>query len=293
MIKLNTIYEQDCIDFMKVLSLEKITVDAIVTSPPYNINKEYGTYKDNKKRAEYLNWIYERAKLSHLILKDNGSFFLNFGGSLIDPTLPFEVVSKFTDAGYKLQNIFHWIKSISFEKDDIGKNNRMHDDCSVGHFKPITSDRFLTDLHEYIFHFTKTGDIRLERKAIGVRYQDKTNIGRWKSATEDQRDRGNVWFIPYSTINERRPHPAVFPEKLPNLCIKVHGVKNGMLVYDPFMGVGNTALACVNLGVDYIGTEIDEEYIKVAHADIEKRKKAKSALGQTQSGPYQTFLDFA
>lgn len=108
-------------------------------------------------------------------------------------------------------------------------------------------------------------------------YQDKTNIGRWKSATEDKRDRGNVWFIPYSTINESRPHPAVFPEKLPNLCIKVHGVKKGMLVYDPFMGVGNTALACINLGVDYLGTEIYAEYIKVAHADIEKRKKVRSA----------------
>jgi site-specific DNA-methyltransferase (adenine-specific) len=278
MIKLNTIYEQDCIDFMKVLSSEKITMDVIVTSPPYNINKEYGTYKDNKKRAEYLNWLYEIAKLSYLILKDDGSFFLNIGGSLKDPTLPFEVVNKFRDAGYKLQNIFHWIKSISFEKEDVGQNNRMHDDCSVGHSKPITSDRFLTDLHEFIFHFTKTNNIKLDKKAIGVPYQDKTNIGRWKSATEDKRDRGNVWFIPYSTIIESRPHPAVFPEKLPNLCIKVHGVKKGMLVYDPFMGVGNTALACINLGVDYLGTEIDAEYIKVTYADIEKRKKLSHLL---------------
>jgi site-specific DNA-methyltransferase (adenine-specific) len=145
MIELNTIYRQDCIDFMKSLCAEKITVDVIVTSPPYNINKEYGIYKDNKKRAEYLNWLYDIAKLSYLILKDDGSFFLNISGLLIDPTLPFEVVNKFLDAGYKLQNIFHWIKSISFEKEDVGKSDRMHDDCSVGlgHFKPITSVRFL------------------------------------------------------------------------------------------------------------------------------------------------------
>jgi site-specific DNA-methyltransferase (adenine-specific) len=149
----------------------------------------------------------------------------------------------------------------------------MHDDCSVGHFKPITSDRFLTGLHEYIFHFTKTNDIKLDRKAIGVPYQDKTNIERWKSATEDKRDRGNVWFIPYPTINENRPHPAVFPEKLPYLCIKLHGVKKRMVVYDPFMGVGNTALACNNLGVDYLGTEIDAEYIKIANEGIERRLK--------------------
>ena len=51
------------------------------------------------------------------------------------------------------------------------------------------------DLQEYIFHLTKGGDVKMDKKAIGVPYQDKTNIGRWKSAIEDKRDIGNVWFI--------------------------------------------------------------------------------------------------
>jgi site-specific DNA-methyltransferase (adenine-specific) len=46
-----------------------------------------------------------------------------------------------------------------------------------------------------------------------------------------------------------------------------------MLVYDPFMGIGTTALACLKLGIDYIGTEIDSEYIKVAKDDINNKKK--------------------
>ena len=46
-----------------------------------------------------------------------------------------------------------------------------------------------------------------------------------------------------------------------------------MIVYDPFMGIGTTALACIRLGVNYLGTDIDAEYIKVAMEDIEKRKK--------------------
>jgi DNA modification methylase len=58
-----------------------MTIDVIVTSPPYNINKEYGTYKDNKKGKDYLDWLHEIAKLSHTILKDGGSFFLNIGGT--------------------------------------------------------------------------------------------------------------------------------------------------------------------------------------------------------------------
>ena len=258
---------------MNNLNAENIRIDVIVTSPPYNINKEYSSYRDNKEREEYLNWLYQIAKLSYLILKDNGSFFLNIGGTHSDPMLPFDVVKKFKHAGYKLQNTIHWIKSISIEKEDVGKSNGKRHDYSVGHFKPIISERYLTDLQEYIFHLTKEGNIRVDKKAIGVPYQDKTNIGRWKSAIEDKRDRGNVWFIPYPTINEERPHPAVFPEKLPYLCIKMHGIRKDMIVYDPFMGIGTTALACIRLGVNYLGTDIDAEYIKVAMEDIEKRKK--------------------
>ena len=273
MITLNRIYEESCVDFMKSLNAENIRIDVIVTSPPYNINKEYSSYKDNKERDEYLNWLYQIAKLSYLILKDDGSFFLNIGGTHLDPWLPFDVLYKFKDVGYKLQNPNHWIKSISIEKEDVGKSNGMRYDFSVGHFKPINSERYLTNLQEYIFHLTKEGNVRVDKRAIGVPYQDKTNIGRWKSATEDKRDRGNVWLIPYPTINESRPHPAVFPEKLPYLCIKMHGVRKDMIVYDPFMGIGTTALTCIRLGVNYLGTEIDAEYVKVAMEDIEKRKK--------------------
>jgi site-specific DNA-methyltransferase (adenine-specific) len=58
---------------------------------------------------------------------------------------------------------------------------------SIGHFKPITSERYLTDVQEYIFHFTKTENVKIDKLAIGVNI--KTNIGRWKSAIEDRRDR--------------------------------------------------------------------------------------------------------
>ena len=272
MIDLNNIYHEDCKDFMKKLGSSKLKIDVIVTSPPYNLNKAYGLYNDNKERQNYLDWLYDIAKLSQWVLKDNGSFFLNIGGTPSDPMLPFEVISRFKDAKYQLQNTIHWIKSISFEKADVGKMNTIKD-YSIGHFKPIVSERYLTDLHEYIFHLTKDGNVKLDKRSIGVPYQDKTNIGRWKSATEDKRDRGNVWFIPYSTIQESRPHPAVFPEKLPYLCIKLHGLRKGMIVYDPFMGIGTTALACIQLGVNYIGTEIDSQYVKVSQEDVQKRNK--------------------
>jgi site-specific DNA-methyltransferase (adenine-specific) len=256
---------------MKKIIRNGLSVDVIVTSPPYNINKNYRSYVDKKERNEYLSWLSEIARTSYTILKNEASFFLNVSGAPSDSLLPLEVAKAFFDSGYKLQNTIHWIKSISIEKEDLAKTGSFSQskNVSLGHFKPIISQRFLNDFHEYIFHFTKDGDVKLDKLAIGVPYQDKSNIGRWKSSKEDKRDRGNVWFIPYQTIRKERPHPAIFPERLPYLCIKLHGIKKGMLVYDPFMGIGNTALACIQLNVNFIGTEIDYGYIQSAKERID------------------------
>ena len=250
---------------------QKFFVDVIVTSPPYNIDKRYSMYNDKISRRQYLKWMNKVANLSMPILRDNGSFFLNIGGTLLDPLIPFQVLQEFLKAGYKLQNTIHWIKSISIEVEDIGKNNFIKTDSSIGHFKPIISQRFLSDLHEYIFHFTKKGDIAIDKLAVGVTYQDKSNIKRWKSAKTDKRDRGNIWFIPYNTIQEKRPHPATFPEKLPYMCIKLHGIRKNTVIYDPFIGIGTTALACINLNVEFLGTDIDNKYIEIANENIKLR----------------------
>src|SRR6185369_13972096 len=84
------------------------------------------------------------------LLRPNGSFFLNIGAAPSNPMLPHEVVLSLRDE-FVLQNTFHWIKSITVE-------TRVGEEISVGHFKPISSKRFVTDCHEYIFHLTKHGD---------------------------------------------------------------------------------------------------------------------------------------
>ena len=122
---------------------------------------------------------------------------------------------------FVLQNTIHWIKSITIE-------DRNGDLKSHGHFKPINSKRFLNDCHEYIFHFAKCRQIEIDRLALGVPYQDKSNIARWSHTRgSDLRCRGNTWFIPYETIQSRekeRPHPATFPVQLAQWCVKLHGV---------------------------------------------------------------------
>ncbi len=57
MIDINQIYQEDCLVFMDKLRSQNMLVDVVVTSPPYNINKEYGLYEDNKKRDDYLTWL--------------------------------------------------------------------------------------------------------------------------------------------------------------------------------------------------------------------------------------------
>nr|WP_284738454.1 site-specific DNA-methyltransferase [Methanoculleus sp. CWC-02] len=262
----------DCIAGMQRLPAG--IVDVIVTSPPYNIGKDYNSYDDKKPREDYLDWIGEVAAGAARVLADDGSFFLNIGGKPRDPWIPFDVVQRFRPH-FELQNVIHWVKSIAIEKEDVGDYEKIAGDIAVGHYQPVNSARYLSQCHEHIFHFTKKGDVALDKLGVGVPYQDKSNIGRWKAAERDLRDRGNTWFIPYRTIRSSRPHPTSFPEKLPEMCIRLHGCRPGTLVLDPFMGIGSTALAAIALGADYIGFEIDPEYREIARIRIAEARREK------------------
>ena len=261
-----TFYLKDCISGMKENVSEK-SVDVVVTSPPYNIGIGYGSYNDALPREKYLAWMEEVGVVIKQALSDDGSFFLNVGNKPKDQWIAWDVASVMKKH-FILQNVIHWIKSIAISKADVGNYPNIAGDIAVGHFKPIVSDRFLNDCQEYIFHFTKTGDAHLDKLAVGVPYQDKTNIGRWKAAKADRRDRGNTWFISYETIQSKseRPHPATFPVKLPEMCIKLHG--DAKMVVDPFTGIGSTAVAAVGLGIPFVGFEIDKEYLDTAIARL-------------------------
>jgi DNA modification methylase len=98
---------------------------------------------------------------------------------------------------------------------------------------------------------------------------------------------GNAWFIPYTPTsklskqigieeghnyrkNSRADHPATFPEKLSEQCIKLSGIKKGSLVYDPFVGTGTTLVSAKKLGMIGIGTEINDSYIQFSKKRINK-----------------------
>jgi site-specific DNA-methyltransferase (adenine-specific) len=100
--------------------------------------------------------------------------------------------------------------------------------------------------------------------------------------------------MPYETIrckSERGDHPTIFPVKLPEMCIKLHGLRPDLSVLDPFCGTGTTAIACKKLGVNFIGFDIVQKYVKDA---IERVGREGSDIHSSSAGDnnYMTTLDF-
>ena len=250
---------EDCLEGMTRIA--DATIDLVVTSPPYNLGIAYSRYSDRQDREGYLAWCHEWATQVRRIMTPAGSLFLNLGASPSNPLLPHELILRLRDL-FVLQNTIHWIKAITIE-------NEEGEPVSRGHFKPISSPRYLNDCHEYIFHLTPEGRTPIDRLALGVPYADKSNIARWgHTGGSDRRCRGNTWFIPYKTIQRRqkeRPHPATFPVELVTNCIRLHGRRDDLVMLDPFLGLGNSALAAHECNAaKFIGFEIDQIYLREA-----------------------------
>ena len=229
------------------------SISVVATSPPFNLGTKYNRYKDDLPFDEYLAWLERIFTEIKRVLRDDGSFFLNTGSSRGRPWNAMrvaEAAGKF----FTLQNEIVWVKAVTV------------DGQSYGHFTPIAGDRFLNHNFEMIYHFTKSGKVKLNRLAIGVPYEYESNLLRNK-ARGDLRCAGDVWFIPYETIQEKGEkgfHPAVFPVELARRCIKLTGVRKGLTVLDPLAGVASTLVACKELGVKGIGIEIDPAYCRQA-----------------------------
>jgi site-specific DNA-methyltransferase (adenine-specific) len=270
-------YHGDCLSVMP--ALERASIDAIVTSPPYNLGIKYRSYEDDMPRGEYLAWTDQWLRAASKVCGPQASLFLNVGAKPTDPWIPLEV-AQVARGYFKLQNTIHWVKSIAIDRESTSEALGLERDMAVGHYKPINSERFVNDCHEFIFHFTPDGRTKLDRRAVGVPYQDKSNAARWAAGGDGKRCRGNTWFIPYETIQSRdrdRPHPASFPPKVPEQCLLLHGLSRLTTVMDPFLGLGNTAIAAGRLGVNFVGIEMDAHYLKEAVSRV------KAALATTES----------
>ena len=245
----------DCLDILPTLPAE--SVDVVVTSPPYNLGIAYGRYSDTRQEDDYLNWMTDVAAALRRVMRPDASFFLNIAGSSTQPWLPFELIVRLRKL-FVLQNHIVWVKSIATTTAG-----------AVGHNKPVGGKRFLNRNHEHLFHLTLTGDVVLDRLAVGVPFADKSNIAR-RGHAQDMRCRGDTWFVPYRTVQTKRDkfdHPGTYPVDLPRWCIKLHG-RPSAVVLDPFAGAGTTLIAAALEGAHGIGIEIDPAYVETARARL-------------------------
>lgn len=209
-------------------------VDLVVTSPPY---------KETDGYSEAL--IIQLVKELNRVLKPNSLFFLNFGHLAADKFRPFHVCDLAILLGnFKLNDTIVWRKN---------------------HFSPIQGKTHLNNLSEFIFVLYKGEMPDLDRLSIGVPYTDPSNAARFNNGV-NLRCRGNVWDIPYTTVNNKaqKLHNDRFPEMLPEMCIKLSGIPKGSFVLDPFCGSGTTSVVAKRLGMNSLTFEINENAFKTA-----------------------------
>jgi len=278
----------DCLEILP--SFDPGSFDVVVTSPPYNLGVAYRSYDDSLPRRDYLEWTGQWVESVGRVLSEQGSLFLNVGSKPTDPWTALDVAQA-ARPHLRLQNVLHWVKSIAVDRDAAGAGAGLKRDIAIGHYKPINSRRFVNDCHEFVFHFTPSGDTSLDRLAIGIPYQDQSNVSRWEAARGGIRCRGNTWFLPYETIQDRardRPHPATFPPRLPEYCLRLHGRERTRLAADPFLGLGSTAVAAAALDVNFVGIEMDEGYLSEAIArtrqTLETVRKRVGRISRESSG---------
>ncbi len=228
---MNKLYTGDSAEVLK--KLESNSANISITSPPYKTGDgfSYGLMKN----------VFDQL---FRIQKPDSLFFLNFGHLAEEKLRPFKVASLACDSGYKLNDTFVWVKN---------------------HFRPIQGDKRVNNLTEFVFLLFKGQMPKLNRLSIGVPYVDSSNAKRFNGG-HNLRCRGNVWEIPYQTINNKseKLHNDRFPVQLPEFCIKLSDIPKGSLVLEPFLGSGSTCLAAKNLGMEYIGIDKEQHWLDVS-----------------------------
>ncbi len=215
----------------------------MVTSPPYNVTKEYD---EDLSLKEYLNLLQNVFSETYRVLVDGGRACINVANLGRRPYLPLSdyISQMMMEIGFQMRGEIIWNKG-------AGAGVSM----AWGSWQSA-SNPVLRDVHEYILIFSKGSFSR--RKS-----EDKEN-----TITKEQ---FMEWTKSLWTMNpesaKKVGHPAPFPIELPYRLIQLYTFK-GDVILDPFMGSGTTAIAALKAERKYIGYDNDPEYIKLAEKRI-------------------------
>ncbi len=219
----------------------------MITSPPYNVSKEYD---EDLSLNEYLEMLKKAFKETYRVLVNGGRACINVANLGRKPYIPLsDYISKMMiEIGFNMRGEIIWNKAASASPS-----------TAWGSWMSA-SNPILRDIHEYILVFSK-GDYKRERK----KYERETKQNTI-SKEEFMEWTKSIWT--FNAESARRVgHPAPFPIDLPYRLIQLYSFTTD-IVLDPFMGSGTTAIAALKSNRNYVGFEISEEYIKLTKKRI-------------------------
>jgi site-specific DNA-methyltransferase (adenine-specific) len=263
--------------------IDSDTVDIIISDPPYNIGKDFGTTKDNMPLNEYLSWCDEWISECLRILKPTGSLYI-YGFSEILSHISVRITNPkrwliwhYTNKSVPSYNgwqrshesiIYVWKETPIFNKDDVRvPYTETFLNNSAGKKRPKSKTaRFGGDI-ETTYSAHENG--ALPRDVF-------TDISTLAGGAGKERYflyQGQVYpgkEIKNYPLGECIKHPTQKPSKLTERLIKSSKPNDGGFVVIPFGGSGSEGVVCKKLGIDFIGFEINPDYISLSNGALEK-----------------------
>jgi len=272
---LNQILEGDCLQLCKTIPSN--TVDLIITSPPYADARKwhYGSiHPDN-----YADWMIERTKEFHRILKPSGTFILNIKEKVVDGerhTYVMETILGMRKQGWLWTEEFIWHKKNCYP----GKWPNRFRDAWERCLQFNKNKKFKMFQEEVMVPMGKWAEHRLKNlgKNDVIRFESRTeskygkNIANWLG--RDKAYPSNVLHL--STECANKNHSAVFPIALPEWFIKLFTAKND-IVLDPFAGSGTTGVAAFLMDRHYILMDNNVKFCELATERIERERRNNKA----------------
>lgn len=261
------LYQGDSTDLLQKLELANIKIDLTITSPPYNIGKEYDT---SMSVNDYIEWCSKWMCQIHKITKTDGTFWLNVGylevpsKGLCVP-IPYLLWDK--SPFYLLQEVV-WQYSAG-----VSTKYRLSPRNEKWLF-------YTKNLQKYTFNLDAIRD-------PNVKYPNQKKNGEYR-CNPLGKNPSDVWEFPKITTGtkrsskERTGHPAQFPLSIVERVVKVSS-NQSEIVFDPFAGSCSAGIASAGLGRLFLGFEIRSDYCEMAVDRFKQFKKARENFDQQQS----------
>ncbi|TAK57909.1 MAG: site-specific DNA-methyltransferase [Bacteroidetes bacterium] len=232
---LDTIF---CRDSRNMSQLPDCSVHLMVTSPPYNVGKDYDK---NLSLAEYRKLLRDVFTETYRVLVPGGRACINIANLGRKPYIPLHtyIIEEMESIGYLMRGEIIWDKSAS-----AGVST------AWGSWKSA-SNPILRDVHEYILIFSKESFAREKKEK-----KDSITKEQFMEYTK------SVWKFPAESA-KRVKHPAPFPVELPSRLIQLYTFE-GDVVLDPFAGSGTTCVAAIRSGRHFVGYDTNKTYVKIA-----------------------------